>query len=553
MGLLCVRGGTLIDGTGGNPVSNATILIENERIKDVGPSTAFSVPAGAQTIDASGKYILPGFIDSHVHYRNWMPELFLHHGVTTIKDTGNILEWIFAQRDGVNKGKIPGPRIFVAGQTGSVAGFKPDIDPEGAFPPRRAVIATTDDAHRIVRGLVARGVHQIKVMYGFGPELLAALSDEAHKGGIKATGHITISARDAIASGLDCLEHGTGIVQALVDKEVMNRVYELSEVERRTTCAFHLIKKERISDFVDFLVERGAHIVPNFTLLGVAASKRRAEYEGEALALLKDPNLTYIPQGRFFWWLMDNQHFWIDRASLGSMDNEAERLRNLQEGYRCYQEIIALFAQRGGRIITGTDTGFCVPGLSLHHELQETVDAGISPMKAIVSATSAAAKFLGGDVDEVGVVAKGKFADLVIIEGNPLENIRNTQNIVTVIKDGKILDTAFHLDFNNPLPSPRMLEPHGYRVPEIVDMEPYWATEGDGPIEISIKGKRFARQATAKFAGQRIKTIYKGPTELLAVIPARLLSQAGTFPVTVVNPPPDGGDSQPVHFMNRFA
>src|SRR3990167_66294 len=182
--MLCIKGGTVIDGRGGSPIPGATILIDGERIKEIGPGAAVPVPQGATVVEASGKYILPGLIDSHVHYRDYMPELFLNHGVTSVKDTGNVPEWIVAQRDGIRKGKIPGPRVFIAGRTGAIKGFEVDIEPPGAFPPATK-ISSKADAVELVKYLAARKVDQIKVGYGFSPELLSVISTESHSAGLQ--------------------------------------------------------------------------------------------------------------------------------------------------------------------------------------------------------------------------------------------------------------------------------------------------------------------------------------------------------------------------------
>ena len=112
---LVIEGGTLIDGTGAPPLSDAVILIEGRRISDVGRKGQVVYPSGARIIDARGKFILPGLINGHVHYKHWSGELYLAHGVTTVVDLGNVTEWILAQKEGIAKGKIRGPRILASG------------------------------------------------------------------------------------------------------------------------------------------------------------------------------------------------------------------------------------------------------------------------------------------------------------------------------------------------------------------------------------------------------------------------------------------------------
>jgi hypothetical protein len=548
--MLVIKGGTVIDGRGGNPIPNATIVVEDQRIKEVGPVKSISEPKDATIVDATGKFVMPGLIDSHVHYRDYMPHLFLNHGITSIKDVGNVPEWITAQRDGIRKGKIPGPWIFIGGRTGAIKGFLVDIEPPGAFPPSKK-ISDKETAVEMIRYLDSWNVDQIKVHYGFTPELLSVITRESHDRGLEVTSHVTISARDAVASGLDGLEHGTGVVQALVDDSAMEEIYQASSLERRTTSAFHRMRTEGFKDLVDFLVDHGTRIVPTFILWGIAASKHGDRFDLETLSLLRNEGLSYIPQGRTIWWLKQNQHFWLNRLSLG--ESRKTRIKNLQDGYRKYQDFIALFAQRGGRLVAGTDTGFMIPGLSLHHELQEMVDAGISPMEAIVSATSVGAEFLGKNGKEVGVIEKGRLADLLIVDGNPLENIAHTENIITVVKGGNIVDTTYDPCFTNPLPSPRKLETHANRIPSIADLEPFITNEGGKDTEVCVRGGFFTRYGAVKFDGKRIPTKFINPSELTATIPARFINRPGTYPLVVENPPPEGGESHPVYFMVTFA
>lgn len=549
--MLAIKGGTLIDGKGSEPLADSTVVIDGGKIAQVGASTKVTVPKDATVIDATGKFLIPGLIDSHVHYRDYMPQLFLNHGITTIKDVGNVPEWIVAQRDGIGRGKIPGPSIYVAGRTGAMKGFPADIDPPGAYPPSRK-IGNAEEARDFVKYLLSLNVDQIKVLYGFPPEILSVIATEAHNAGRFVTSHVTISARAAVSSRIDGLEHGSGIVHALVGDSVMEKIYEAASLERRTTSAFYLMKKEGFADLVKFFVDRGARIVPTFVLWAVAGSKRRDQYDFETLSLLKRQELAYIPQGRYFWWLRDNQYFWLNRLSLG--ESAQTRLHNLQEGYKKYQEFIAMFADRGGRLIAGTDTGFMIPGLSLHHELQEMVDAGISPLKAIVSATSAAADFLGGDGSEkVGAIEPGRCADLVILNGNPLQDIAQTKNIASVIKDGNVLDTSYDPCFTNPLPSPRKLETHANRIPVLTAVDPFVIREGTATdVDLQVTGSFFARHASVRVNGRRIPTRFVSPSELRATVPASLVSLAGTVPLTVDNPPPDGGESIPVYLLVTY-
>src|SRR3990172_11290438 len=200
-------GGIVIDGTGAAPIKDAVILIKGNRIVSVGTKGKIKYSKSARVIDTAGKYVLPGLIDIHVHYNNWMGELFLTHGVTTVKDMGNDVEWISRISAEVDEGKVRGPRIVYVGNA---------LD---ASPPAMEHHIGLDDpsvASRAVELLHSRGASAIKVREKITPELLRVITDRAHQLGIQVTGHLMrTDAREAALAGIDGLEHATGIVQAI--------------------------------------------------------------------------------------------------------------------------------------------------------------------------------------------------------------------------------------------------------------------------------------------------------------------------------------------------
>ena len=211
---IAIVGGTLINGNGGAPLQNAVVLVKGNRIVRVGSKGKVKYPKSVKTIDATGKYILPGLIDMHVHYFDWMGELFLAHGVTTVKDLGNDVEWMATISSEVEQGKMRGPRIFYVGN---------GLD---SPPPARVHYVGLESpamAKRAVDLLHSRGVSALKGHEKLTPELLQAITEEAHKFGLPVTAHVrSIDAREAALAGVDGLEHVTGITQAIANypKEV---------------------------------------------------------------------------------------------------------------------------------------------------------------------------------------------------------------------------------------------------------------------------------------------------------------------------------------------
>src|SRR5689334_16423427 len=203
---LVIEGGTLIDGRGGAPIQNAVIVVQGSRIKAVGEKGKVSVPAGAKIIQENGKTILPGLIDSHIHYRDWYPPMFLHYGVTTVYDTANPTDYILAQRDMVNHGKLKGPRMFVTGLAIDGPVDRSDMNSGSEVGGYNAHVVTVEEARDLVRQNLSRGVDLIKVHEGLTSELLKSVVDEATTKGVAVVGH-SENIREATLAGLKFMEH----------------------------------------------------------------------------------------------------------------------------------------------------------------------------------------------------------------------------------------------------------------------------------------------------------------------------------------------------------
>jgi hypothetical protein len=282
------------------------------------------------------------------------------------------------------------------------------------------------------------------------------------------------------------------------------------------------------------------------------AAKRRAEYKQEDQKLLADPNLRYIPEN-----IRQRALYYEPAEDLSSAERE-----QLQQGYTNLQTFLRRFVAAGGKMLAGSDTAsFVLPGISLHREMELLVEAGLSPMQAIVAATKNNAEFLHQQT-MFGTVEEGKRADLLIVRKDPLQDIRNTQTIDTVIKDGQVIDTRYHADFRNPIPSPP--PSWGYIAnpqPTIKSLSPLTGAEGAETI-LMIEGENFLAASHVEFNKQKVTAIPVSSsqvpgtaylpyyTRLQATIPARLIAQAGRFPVvTVTNPPPEGGTSNVRYFI----
>lgn len=439
--VVVVQGGTLIDGNGGPPLKNSMIVIEGDRIRAVGAKGTLASPPGATIVDASGMTVLPGLIDAHIHSLDFFPPLFPHFGVTTVYDTANPTEWIIAQREALKKGRIKGPRMFVTGLV---------IDgPDGSEDRRdeyRTHVATPEEARAAARSLLKQGVDALKVYQHLTPDLLKPIVEEAHKVGTEAVGH-SHDAREATAVGLKFIEHTTPIAHAtLGDPAKVNAMdaRQLRGPEEEMDPAL-------FGPLIDLMVKNGVYFNPTLTREWIDVHPKRAAWYEQAAALLKSPAYSFIPAAR--------REVWLVEAAGGKVNwRTASEWRRTEQGLRKVEEFTRRYAQAGGRIIAGPDSGPSsgpanMAGLALHVEMEALVDAGLTPMQALQSSTKWAADLLhkGGDL---GTVAAGKIADLVLIEGDPLLDIRATRKIRTVMMNGKILDTSLDPSFRNPIPRP---------------------------------------------------------------------------------------------------
>ncbi len=549
-----IQGGRLIDGNGGKPVDHATVIIEGNRIKRVAVGKV-DFPKEARVIDATGKTILPGLIDNHVHYRDLNGELFLAHGITSVRDLGNPLDWIIAQRDAVTLGKIPGPRIFCAG-----GGFYGKSTAQ-----HHMTASTPEEARKLTKWLIGLPVDYAKVHLGVPLDITRAVAEVAHAEGLRVTDHLESSIIPYVEAGVDGTEHGTGCAEAMIrSKEGLEKLASIKLWLAKFLGPWSLAEREYYSEVTEFLAKRGTFIEPTMVLWGASMGKRE-RWEREDYELLKNPGLSYISEDERILWL-DHYYF-----AYGARVKEPEQdviIRNhysmygilpkdqLIEGHMRLAEFLCQLVKAGGHVVTGTDSTAVLPGISLHREMELLVEAGLSPMQAILAATKVGADYLG-KVGELGTVEEGKLADVIVVNGDPLRDITKTRRIDTVIKDGEIIDTSYHVGFSNPIPRLYNQEFYGYPAPRLEKISPRVAVEDGGEIELNLIGQGFFPVSSVCLGGCRILTNFVSQKELVATIPSHLL-KVGNFSVSVVNPKPHefrdrGGTSNSLAFMVKFA
>jgi imidazolonepropionase-like amidohydrolase len=413
--VLALTNVTVIDTTGSRPGERATVLIKGDRISEIGEPGKVSIPTGAQTVDGTGKYLLPGLWDMHMHLSlvsdSAFP-LFIANGVTGVCDMGGDLDQIDQWREQITKGTRPGPRIIRAGPI--VDGPRKE---EGQY---RHTVNNAAEARQAVESLKKRAVDFIKVYHFLPRDSYFALADEAKKQGISFAGHIPngVSPREASDAGQRRLEHTAVLLQALVALE--NK--EGRTQKQLTADAFDKLAGEEGTALFRAMAKNGTWHTP--TLVVAQSFLLRAE-----MAAKPDDRRKYVAAITKEHWEKNNPV-----PQNVSAEDMAERKTALEK----MLQIVGAMRRAGVSILAGTDppTRDVFPGFSLHDELGLLVRAGLTPLEAIQAATLNAAKCLGLS-DSYGMIVKGKVADLVLLEADPLGDIANTRKIAAVVAAGK--------------------------------------------------------------------------------------------------------------------
>ena len=552
--VIVIRGGTLIDGTGGPPLPNAVVVIRGNRIETVSRNGQASYPAGARVLEADGKFIVPGLMDAHCHYQDWMPELMLNYGVTSVFEIGGGGAWGLAQRQAVARGKIPGPRIFVA--VGSIAGARiaavSSTAGAGGALSNRQVIGTAAQASEVARRFIDAGADMVKVHRGPPLEVYQAAIDEAHRAGLPVVVQPlgpTVYAREAVLAGADILEHAAGVGYSIAkDPAKWEGFGTTIEVHSIDPTPFADMDDAKAQELIRLMVDRNVYLEPDFIAVGRGFQAGRRKFELQDYRLLQAPGLAYVPESRRLKILGTYREF-------DELDPAEWELRH--KGYLNMLRFIKMFVDAGGKVMSGTDTGgWAIPGIGLHHELEILVEeAGLTPMQAIVAATRNPAEGFRV-LDQVGTIEAGKLADLVVVNADPLQSIGNLQQIEWVVKDGNLIDRTYHAWFRNPLPRGTVdalgwvaalkrqtlqKDPtwaFGQPPPGIEAISPSQATEGDPELTVTIRGVNFTTKSVVHFDGQPVPARLVSETELQITVAAGLIASAGNYPLTVINPEP---------------
>ncbi len=428
---LVIRHATVIDGTARAPQRDVDVCVEKGRITAV--ARGCKAARGATEIDATGQFLLPGFVDMHVHLlehgrdvRGNIParidwdlvrrslRLLLDNGVTTVRDPGSETEAAVTLRDMLQRGAVPGPRLLTAGRIINASPFNPE-----PFRPVNRI----EDIQAEIQWQKAAGVDFIKVYSTMPPDFTRAAIEEAHRLGLPVIGHLQRTTwTDAARMGVDFIAHGAPWTEdllpeakrSLYPQNLFGRVYWLEAID---------LSSPQVDTLVRELVAH--HVVIDPTLIA-----SHTKFFGNDPRWLENPDNKRLPEDLITGW----------RSGSFTRDWTAGQYAEAQRAWPKMLGFTKLLYDRGVRLVVGTDapTAWVIPGSSFHDELALMRDAGIPTDALIRMATHDAARALGRE-KEFGSVQVGRRADLVLLTANPLERIENTRAIKGVIQGGRIV------------------------------------------------------------------------------------------------------------------
>ena len=429
----------VIDVKNGTIKKDMTVVVNGNRITAVGKK--ISVPKNAQLINASGKYLIPGLWDMHTHSREdtfarkFIFPLDIANGITAVRDmngdcvnncngTPDIFQ-LNQWRKEIAKGILIGPRIYAASS--------PLIDGEHPFWHFAYSVKNAAEARKAVHFFKDRGVDFLKVYSGLSREAYFALADEAKKINMVFAGHVpvAVSVLEASNAGQKSLEHMHGMQEgcSTLENELRAEILDSLQSQFKREGKSHLYpfyisqaKKAfatydpvKAKNLFAAFVKNKTWIVP--TLIDKDFMSKQVN---DPASILNDPNNKYAPLSIRY----------IPDKILKGADAESKLLR-----IERYKKMVTEMQHAGVGILAGTDMALRNPGFSLHSELALFVEGGMTPQQALQTATISPAHYF--NTDQFGTIEKGKFADLVLLDANPLVDIHNTQKINSVVANGR--------------------------------------------------------------------------------------------------------------------
>ncbi|MEE8267277.1 MAG: amidohydrolase family protein [Gemmatimonadales bacterium] len=407
-------GATVIDGAGRPPITNAVVVINGSSIEAIGPASAVQVPGGAQEIDLTGRWIIPGLIDADARAESWALTRFLAYGITAIRDLRSDTESVLAISQRTERKELPGPRIYFSGT--------PIGDPHSG-----AELSATD-ARRAVDDNSVAGVDYIGVAEGITLTMLRAVVDESRSFELPVVASLGLmDAVTAADAGVRSIVGLSGVPQAAAGSAApFYTAYRqgFHEGWAYAERSWSRLRAGTLDRIAGQLVDAQVSLTPTLIMHETAANL-------DDPSQLERPAAGAIPA--------EVAADWNSPVLLQERGWSARDLRTFRQGRPVQDRFVAAFQSRGGVVAVGSGSPapHLIPGASLHSELQLLVRAGLTPMEALMAATSGNAAVL--EADSLGILMPGRTADLLILTADPLQDIRNTRTIESVMVRGELL------------------------------------------------------------------------------------------------------------------
>jgi hypothetical protein len=551
-----LRGATVIDVVAGTTVPDAVIVIENDRITAFGGRTT-PIPTGATVVDLSGKFVIPGLFDSHIHYQPFLGELFLNFGVTSVMALGGRPAVGEAYWKNSQSPDFRTPRLFGTGRTNLNTLINASM--------------TRDQVRAGVQEWLKGEPDMANTpQYGADNKQMWTWAVEAiHEAGLFAFGHTDL-APESVAAGHDGVEHIWGFAQALMTPQ------ELANYQRGEYLHWGLFLKDqqRIDRMIRDAVTRGVYLNPTMGYeLGSQSSLAR-KHEDLMYDLFRDGTLmAYYPEnlaGGSLLKFRAIRNFSVRHENLVPLAKlSPDEVKAFNEAYRLSGEFIKRWVQAGGKIMGGTDDPFPgATGFNQHMEMAMLVEVGLTPMQALRAMTIWGAEVMTArrkvaTQPPIGFIGPGAFADIVVLGANPLDDIDNTRRIERVMKGGRFVRLGYTADYTRPQAPLRAIP--STPEPEISGITPNAVAEGSAEFDMTVEGVGFISDSVVRVDGVSVPTTFVNIRTLKARVPAGVVARAlpnrfnepgpfqlngvygdRTVKITVFNRPPDGGTSNSV-------
>jgi imidazolonepropionase-like amidohydrolase len=411
-GILAIVNANLFDSQTGKSAPGSTVLVEGNRIKAIGADGKVTIPAGAERIDARGRALLPGLADMHVHLSEGDGVQHLAAGVTTVRDMAGDTDALLGQKGRIEAGEEIGPRIFMHGI----------LDGPGPFAgPTKVLVDTEAKVNEAVDNYARLGYQGVKIYSSIKPELVPAIIRRAHEKGLRASGHVPafMTARQFIEAGADEMQHINFVFLNFFFDEVQ---------DTRTPARFSTVAKRastldfnspEVRSFIQLMKDKHTVLDPTVTIFYSMFTNKPGTM-----------NAAYAP-------IASRLPPQVRRSLLsGGLPIPAGSEQQYRDSADAMLRMVKLLHDSGITLLAGTDD---LPGFTLHRELEMYVQAGIPAPDALRIATLNAAKVLKRDAD-LGTIAPGKLADMILVDGDPARRISDIRNTDLVVKDGKVYE-----------------------------------------------------------------------------------------------------------------